>query len=324
MVSAKPESGKDAAGARDQHIPVMRDRAIDALAVRADGTYLDGTFGRGGHAREILLRLGERGRLLLMDKDPDAIRVATEEFAADARVSIRHSSFAEMAEWTEARNSDDGARVDGVLLDLGVSSPQIDQAERGFSFMNDGPLDMRMNPHAGESAAEWLARAGEREIADVLWQYGEEKASRRIAKAIVETRVAVPIVSTLGLAGLIAKLVGRGTSGKHPATRTFQAIRIHVNRELVDLDAGLEASAKVLKPGGRLAVISFHSLEDRCVKRFIRGDAERMPVRRGLPPLPQATLRFHAIADAVLADDAESAANPRSRSAVLRVAERLP
>ena len=311
------DSQSDAASAGDQHIPVMRDLAIEALAIRPEGTYLDGTFGRGGHAREILQRLGTQGRLLLMDKDPDAIRVAKDQFGPDARVAIRHSSFAEMADWSEAQ-----VGVDGVLLDLGVSSPQIDQAERGFSFMNDGPLDMRMNPHAGESAAEWLARAGEREITEVLWEFGEEKASRRIAKAIVENRVATPITSTLELAGLIAKTVGRGAPGKHPATRTFQAIRIHVNRELKDLDAGLEASAKVLKPGGRLAVISFHSLEDRRVKRFIRGDNERVQVRRGLPPLPQAPLRFRAIEDALLASESESAANPRARSAVLRVAER--
>lgn len=312
-------STKDKSGAGDQHIPVMRDLAIEALAIRPDGTYLDGTFGRGGHAREILLRLGDHGRLLVMDKDPDAIAVAKEKFGSDPRVAIHHGSFAGMAEWGEAQ-----AGVDGVLLDLGVSSPQIDNAERGFSFMNDGPLDMRMNPHAGESAAAWLARASEREITDVLWEYGEEKASRRIAKAIVENRVATPLTTTLGLAGLIAKTIGRGVPGKHSATRTFQAIRIHVNRELADLDAGLEAVAKVLKPGGRLAVISFHSLEDRRVKRFIRGDAERKPVRRGLPPLPEAPLRFRAIADAELASDAESAMNPRARSAVLRVAERLP
>ena len=309
----------DTSAARDQHIPVMRDAAIAALAVKPEGTYLDGTFGRGGHAWEILQRLGTQGRLLLMDKDPAAIRVANTRFGSDPRVAIRHSSFAEMADWAEAQ-----AGVDGVLLDLGVSSPQIDQAERGFSFMNDGPLDMRMNPEKGESAARWLARATEREITDVLWEYGEEKASRRIAKAIVETREETPITTTLGLAGLIVKTVGRGAPGKHPATRTFQAIRIHVNRELQDLDAGLEAAAKVLKAGGRLAVISFHSLEDRRVKRFIRGDAGRVTVRRGLPPLPEPPMRFRALADAALAEDSESAINPRSRSAVLRVAERLP
>ena len=309
---------EDDAGRRDQHIPVMRDAAIEALAIKPDGVYLDGTFGRGGHAQEILARLGEHGRLLLMDKDPDAIRIAKERFAVDARVAIRHSSFAEMAEWPEAQTG-----VDGVLLDLGVSSPQIDQAERGFSFMNEGPLDMRMNPNAGESAAQWLARSNEREITEVLWEYGEEKASRRIARAIVAARDETPLLTTLDLAGLIARTVGRGAPGKHPATRTFQAIRIHINRELKDLDAGLEACAKVLKPGGRLAVISFHSLEDRRVKRFIRGDATRVIVRRGLPPLPEAPLQFRAVADAALASASESAANPRSRSAVLRVAERL-
>ncbi len=312
-------SNEDTAGRRDQHIPVMRDAAIAALAVRPEGTYLDGTFGRGGHAREILQRLGEQGRLLLMDKDPEAIRVAKEQFADDARVAIRHSSFAEMAEWAEAQ-----AGVDGILLDLGVSSPQIDQAERGFSFMNDGPLDMRMNPRSGLSAAQWLARASEREITDVLWEYGEEKASRRIARAIVGSRDEAPLATTLELAGLITQTVGRGAPGKHPATRTFQAIRIHINKELGDLDAGLEAAAKVLKTGGRLAVISFHSLEDRRVKRFIRGDAGRVQVRRGLPPLPEKPPLFRALNDAELAGDEESARNPRARSAVLRVAERLP
>ena len=301
------------------HIPVMRDQAIEALAIRPDGTYLDGTFGRGGHAREILQRLGPEGRLLLMDKDPEAIRVAREQFAVDARVAIRHSSFAEMSDWDETQ-----AGVDGVLLDLGVSSPQIDQAERGFSFMNDGPLDMRMNPLAGESAADWLARAEESEIADVLWSFGEEKASRRIARTIVQTRDEKPLRTTMDLATLIGRVSSRGASGKHPATRSFQAIRIHVNRELADLDAGLDACAKVLKTGGRLAVISFHSLEDRRVKRFVRGDDQRLPERRNLPPPVQPSLRFRALGAAVLASDAESERNPRARSAVSRVAERLP
>lgn len=300
------------------HIPVLRDEAIAGLDVKADGIYLDGTFGRGGHAEAVLGRLGEKGRLLVMDKDPEAIQVAEAKLGSDARVAIRQGSFAEMAEWPATAEG-----LDGVLLDLGVSSPQLDQVGRGFSFMHDGPLDMRMNPETGESAADWLARASEREIADTLWEYGEEKGSRRIARAIVEVRETVPLTRTLELVELIVKAIGRGLPGKHSATRTFQAIRMQVNHELKDLDAGLEASAQVLKPGGRLAVISFHSLEDRRVKRFMRGDANRVIVRRGLPQPPLPAKRWRIVADALLTSDAESARNPRSRSAVLRIAERL-
>ena len=300
------------------HVPVLRDETLAALAIRPDGVYLDGTFGRGGHAGEILARLGTDGRLLVMDKDPDAIRVAAEWAARDPRVAYRHDSFATLAAWDATAQG-----LDGVLLDLGISSPQIDQPERGFSFQNDGPLDMRMDPTRGESAAEWIARAGEREIADVLFQYGEEKQSRRIAKFIVAARQVEPITRTAQLAAIVAKALGGGWMAKHPATRTFQALRISVNRELDDIEAGLEGAAQTLKAGGRLAVISFHSLEDRIVKRFMRGDAERMPVRRGLPPAPEAALRFRVIGKSVTAGDAELAVNPRARSAVLRVAERV-
>ncbi|HRG14947.1 MAG TPA: 16S rRNA (cytosine(1402)-N(4))-methyltransferase RsmH [Pseudomonadota bacterium] len=301
------------------HVPVLRDETLAALAVRPDGVYLDGTFGRGGHAGEILARLGPGGRLLVMDKDPEAIRVAAEWAARDPRVAYRHDSFATLADWDATAEG-----LDGVLLDLGVSSPQIDQPERGFSFQNDGPLDMRMDPTRGESAAEWIARAGEREIADVLFTLGEEKQSRRIARAIVAARLIEPITRTAQLAAVVAKaLGGGGWMVKHPATRTFQALRIAVNRELQDIEAGLEGAASRLKAGGRLAVISFHSLEDRIVKRFMRGDAERVPVRRGLPPAPEAALRFRVIGKSVSAGDAELAANPRSRSAVLRTAERV-
>jgi len=301
------------------HVPVLRDETLAALAIRPDGVYLDGTFGRGGHAGEILSRLGPDGRLLVMDKDPEAIRVAADWAARDARVAWRHDSFATLAEWDAA-----AAGLDGVLLDLGVSSPQIDEPERGFSFMQDGPLDMRMDPSRGESAAEWIARASEREIADVLFALGEEKQSRRIAKFIVAARAEAPITRTAQLAAVVAKaLGGGGWMAKHPATRTFQALRIAVNRELEDIEAGLEGAAQRLKAGGRLAVISFHSLEDRIVKRFMRGDAERVPVRRGLPPAPEAALRFRVIGKSVSAGEAEQSANPRSRSAVLRVAERV-
>ncbi|HET7930347.1 MAG TPA: 16S rRNA (cytosine(1402)-N(4))-methyltransferase RsmH, partial [Rhodanobacteraceae bacterium] len=236
-----------------QHIPVLRDAVLAGLAVRPDGRYLDGTFGRGGHARAILAQLGPAGRLLLMDRDPEAIAHARAEFAADARVLIRHANFSALAEWDEAR-----AGLDGILLDLGVSSPQLDDGARGFSFQSDAPLDMRMDPAAGFSAAEFLAQADEREIADVLWRYGEERMSRRIARAIVARRVEAPISTTLDLAGLVERTLGRRERNKHPATRTFQALRLHVNDELGSLERVLPAATAALNPGGRLAVISFH------------------------------------------------------------------
>lgn len=303
------------------HVPVLRDEAVAALDVRRDGTYLDGTFGRGGHAREVLARLGGDGRLLVMDKDPEAIAAAHDLAAADARVQVRHDSFARMDAWDAAR-----AGLDGVLLDLGVSSPQIDQPGRGFSFMADGPLDMRMDPTRGESAAQWLARASEREIADALFAFGEERDSRRIARAVVARRAEAPIATTRELAELVARAVRSREPGKHPATRTFQALRIVVNGEIDELAAGLQAAVACLRAGGRLAVISFHSLEDRVVKRFIR-DASRTaaPGRRGLPPPVDAPApRLRALGDAVRPSADEVAANPRARSAVLRVAERLP
>src|SRR5690606_34991213 len=232
------------------HLPVMFEQVMEGLRVVEDGTYLDGTFGRGGHARGVLQRLGDGGRLLLMDKDPEAIAVAEREFGADARVAIRRGSFADLGAWEAA-----AAGLDGVLLDLGVSSPQLDVAGRGFSFGKDGPLDMRMDPDSGESAAQWLARADEREIADVLWTYGEERMSRRIARAIVAHRATRPFERTTELAELIASVMPRGQHHIHPATRSFQAIRIHVNRELEDLERGLDAAHDALRPGGRLAVI---------------------------------------------------------------------
>ena len=305
------------------HLPVLYAQVMEGLGVVEDGRYLDGTFGRGGHARGVLEKLGPGGRLLLMDKDPEAIAEAERSFGADGRVSIRRGSFAALGGWDQARD------LDGVLFDLGVSSPQLDVAQRGFSFGKDGPLDMRMDPDAGESAAQWLARAEEREIADVLWTYGEEKQSRRIARAIVALRGQQPLERTAQLADLIGSVVPRGKSGSdkgriHPATRSFQAIRIHINAELADLQAGLDAALAALKPGGRLAVISFHSLEDRIVKQFIARHAKAPPANRRLP-VAQAFVP--ALADvgggAIRADEAELAANPRSRSAVLRVAEKL-
>ena len=300
------------------HLPVMFTQVMEGLQVQANGIYLDGTFGRGGHARGVLQRLGPGGRLLLMDKDPDAIAHAEQTFAADARVAIQRGSFATMAQWDAT-----SAGLDGILLDLGVSSPQLDVAERGFSFGKDGPLDMRMDPDSGESAAQWIARADEAEIADVLWTYGEERLSRRIAKAIVARRSDKPFTRTADLADLLAAVVGRGKHDINPATRSFQAIRIHINRELADLETGLDAALTCLKVGGRLAVISFHSLEDRIVKRFISGHAKAPPANRRLPELDVFVPRLKMIGDAQRADAAETSANPRARSAVLRVAEKL-
>jgi 16S rRNA (cytosine1402-N4)-methyltransferase len=297
----------------------MLAEALDGLRVIGDGTYLDGTFGRGGHARAVLDRLGPDGRLLVMDKDPEAIAVAHALSSADGRVAVYRGSFADLGDWHETAGG-----LDGVFMDLGVSSPQLDVAERGFSFSKDGPLDMRMDPESGESAANWLARADEREIADVLWTYGEEKLSRKIARTIVARRDDEPLLRTAQLAELIASVVGRGDSKIHPATRSFQAIRIFINRELEDLERGLAAAHARLKPGGRLAVISFHSLEDRIVKRFIAGHAKAPPGNRRMPAAQDFTPTLRDLSGAMRAGSAETAVNPRSRSAVMRVAEKLP
>ena len=312
--------GADAASAHlpARHLPVMFGEAMEGLAVKVDGTYLDGTFGRGGHARGVLQRLGPGGRLLVMDKDPEAIAEARRLAGEDARVAWRRGSFADLAAWAAT-----DAGLDGVLLDLGVSSPQLDVAERGFSFGKDGPLDMRMDPESGESAADWLARASEKEIADVLWTWGEERQSRRIARAIVARRGAEPLVRTAQLANLIASVMPRGDSKTHPATRSFQAIRIFINRELADLEAGLDAALARLKPGGRLAVISFHSLEDRIVKQFMARHAKAPPANRRMPVEVAFTPTLRLVGGARKAGQPELAANPRARSAVLRVAEKV-
>ena len=307
------------AGIASAHLPVLFAEVMDGLAVKGDGTYLDGTFGRGGHAHGVLQRLGPQGRLLVMDKDPDAIAVAMQMADADARLSWRRGSFAALADWPATATG-----LDGVLLDLGVSSPQLDVAARGFSFGKDGPLDMRMDPESGESAAEWLARASEKEIADVLWLYGEERQSRRIARAIVAARAQAPLLRTAQLAELIAQACPRGASKTHPATRSFQAIRIHINRELADLEAGLDAALARLKVGGRLAVISFHSLEDRIVKQFMVKHAKAPPASRRMPVDVAFTPVLRLVGGAQKASEAELVANPRARSAVLRVAEKLP
>ncbi|PBJ84500.1 16S rRNA (cytosine(1402)-N(4))-methyltransferase [Lysobacteraceae bacterium NML93-0399] len=305
------------------HLSVLYAQTLDGLHVRPEGRYLDGTFGRGGHAGGVLAQLGPAGRLLVMDKDPDAIAVAQARFGTDPRVAIHRGSFVDLANWSAAVE----APLDGVLFDLGVSSPQLDVAERGFSFGKDGPLDMRMDPDTGQSAAEWIATADEAAIADVLWTWGEERMSRRIARAIVARRSEAPFLRTADLAAVIAANVPRrikpGQKETHPATRSFQAIRIHINRELADLEAGLDAALEALRPGGRLAVISFHSLEDRIVKRFIAGHAKAPAGNRRLPEAAPFVARLRIVSDAVKADETELRANPRARSAVLRVAEKL-
>ncbi|WP_422505195.1 16S rRNA (cytosine(1402)-N(4))-methyltransferase RsmH [Stenotrophomonas sp. GZD-301] len=299
------------------HLPVLYTQVLEGLAVIENGRYLDGTFGRGGHARGVLEQLGPGGRLLVMDKDPEAIAVAERDFAPDPRVSIFRGSFADLLHWDATADG-----LDGVLFDLGVSSPQLDVAERGFSFGKDGPLDMRMDPDSGESAAQWLNRVEERELMDVLWTYGEERQGRRIARAIIARRDRQPFARTAELAELIASVMPRGKDKIHPATRSFQAIRIHINRELADLEAGLDAAMARLKPGGRLAVISFHSLEDRIVKQFMNRHAKAPPTNRRLPELMAFVPTLDLIGGAIKADDDELAVNPRSRSAVLRVAEK--
>ncbi len=309
--------GVDGAGS---HRPVLIDEVIEALCARTDGLYVDATFGRGGHARAILARLGERGILLAIDRDPQAVAAAKESLGADPRVTIVHAPFSELGEIVAAT----GRKADGILLDLGVSSPQLDDPARGFSFLRDGPLDMRMNPHAGESAAEWLARATERDIALVISRYGEERFARRIARAIVERRQQRPITTTGELAAIVAEAVPTREPGKHPATRTFQALRMQINEELAELERALPQAIDALAPGGRLTVISFHSLEDRMVKRALRSAAQDQAPWAGLPDVPaHARARLRLVGRAQFPGAAEIAANPRARSAVLRVAERL-
>lgn len=301
-----------------EHYTVLLNEAVDALVTDVAGTYVDGTFGRGGHSRLLLSRLAGDGRLVGIDKDPQAIAAAEALAAVDDRFSVRHGSFSHLGQWFEP------ASVDGVLLDLGVSSPQLDQAERGFSFMQDGPLDMRMDTTRGQSAAQWLASAEADDIAFVLKEFGEERFARRMASAIVRERELEPIATTARLAKIVSEANPAWEKGKHPATRAFQAIRIFINNELGDLEIVLEAALKVLKPGGRLVVISFHSLEDRLVKRFIR-DKERGPqLPKGLPVMEsQITKTLKSIGKAVKASNRELGENQRSRSAVMRCAEKL-
>ncbi len=304
------------------HQTVLLNEAVQALNINADGCYVDGTFGRGGHSKLILEQLGEQGKLLAFDKDPQAIATAEKEFSNDTRFSISQTSFAELE--AVVKQYGWAGDVDGVLLDLGVSSPQIDDASRGFSFQSDGPLDMRMNPAQGLSAAQWLADADEKDIAKVLKEYGEERFAKRIARAIIHAREEQPIQTTKQLASIVAAANPKWEKGKDPSTRSFQAIRIYINSELDDLEQCLQQAVNILKPGGRLVVISFHSLEDRIVKRFIRDmeKGEQLPI--DLPVMHvQVNSRLKRIGKAIKASANEVKQNPRSRSAVMRIAERL-
>jgi 16S rRNA (cytosine1402-N4)-methyltransferase len=295
---------------------------MQALGVTADGVYIDATFGRGGHARAILERLGPAGRLLAADRDPEALASGAALAAAEPRLTLAHAAFHDLPGLVEQAGLT--RRVDGLLADLGVSSPQLDSPERGFAFSAEGPLDMRMDPAAGSSAAEWLGTAQERDIAQVLRDYGEERFARRIARAICTARAERPIATTRQLADLCERAVPTREPGKHPATRTFQALRIQVNAELDELKALLAGALDLLAAGGRLVVISFHSLEDRIVKRFIRDESRGGALPKGVPVTDdQVPRRLKPIGGAVRASEEEVRANPRARSAVLRAAERL-
>lgn len=304
------------------HETVLLQEAVDALVTDTQGIYIDGTFGRGGHTRRLLSVLGANARVLGFDKDPQAIAACRQLAAEDSRFQHVHGSFAGLKSAAEAR--DWAGKVCGVLLDLGVSSPQLDDPERGFSFMQDGPLDMRMNNAAGPSAADWLNSAEADEIATVLKEYGEERFARRIAQAIVEQRRQQPLLRTRQLAALVEKAVPVREKHKHPATRTFQGIRIFINRELDDLTDALQQAVDVLAPGGRLVVISFHSLEDRIVKQFIQRKEKGEPLPRHLPVRHQDVPReLRTVLKPVRASDAEVERNPRARSAIMRVAEKV-
>ncbi len=308
-----------------KHETVLLNEAVEALNIKSDGVYIDATFGRGGHSAEVIKQLGPKGRLLLIDKDPLAIAFAKEVYKDDERVFVWQGSF---KNYSLALSEVGLKKTDGVLLDLGVSSPQLDDASRGFSFMRDGALDMRMNPDTGISAAEWVAKASEEEIANVIYLYGEDKLSRRIARKIVEKRVESPISTTLQLAEIIASSIPmrlqKKEPGKHPATRSFQAIRIFINRELDDLIECLECSKEALASSGRLVVISFHSLEDRIVKRFLRAQSTPPKMPRGMPIMDDQLEipDFRLVGKAIKPTKSEVEVNVRSRSAIMRIGER--
>jgi 16S rRNA (cytosine1402-N4)-methyltransferase len=304
------------------HTPVLLEEVLAGLAIRVDGRYCDATFGRGGHAEAILGSLGPDGRLVAIDRDAEAIRAGQRRFGGEPRLTLMRGSFAQLEELVRAAGVE--GELQGVLMDLGVSSPQLDEAARGFSFTQDGPLDMRMDNETGQTAAQWLARASERDIADTVHTLGEERFARRIARAIVAARARAPIARTGELAAIVAAAVPTREPGKHPATRSFQAIRMRINSELDALEAALPQAVRLLAPGGRLCVISFHSLEDRIVKRFVRREAQGDPHYAGLPAIPpHARPRLAKIGGAITPSDAELACNPRARSARLRIAERI-
>lgn len=310
-------------GSLPEHASVLLKEAVDGLAIRPDGIYVDATFGRGGHSAAMLDRLGDEGRLIAMDKDRQAIATARRRFGDDSRFTVLQGSFAGLKRHLESR--DLLARVDGLLLDLGVSSPQLDDAGRGFSFLREGPLDMRMDDTRGMTAADWLQQVEIKDLVRVLRKYGEEQHAPRIARAIVEAREETPLRTTTQLAELIAAAMpGRRERHKHPATRSFQAIRIFLNQELQDLQALLDDVLAILAPAGRLVVISFHSLEDRMVKRFMKQAARPgADLPAGLPvPASELHADLRLIGKAIRASDAEVAANARARSAILRIAER--
>jgi len=301
----------------------LKNEVLQALAIQANGIYMDVTYGRGGHSRAILQRLGANGRLLVMDRDPDAVAHARQQLVDDPRCTVLHGRFSQLGE--KLRYLQLEGRMNGMLFDLGVSSPQLDTASRGFSFRHTGPLDMRMDSSSGPTAADWLATVGEKELITTLRQFGEERYARRIARKIIQRRELAAIDSTAALSELVSAAVPTREPGKHPATRTFQAIRMRVNHELEELEAVLPQTLTWLKPGGRLAVISFHSLEDRRVKRFIRVQAKGDPYPPDLPVRSdQLSPQLVAVGKPVRARDDELEINPRARSAVLRVAERLP
>ena len=304
-----------------QHQPVLLEEVVEALNIRPDGKYLDGTFGRGGHSRAILARLSGKGCLLSLDRDPEAVAAGKELSKEDPRFSIVQGNFADLERYVREWGVEEG--LDGILLDIGVSSPQLDDPERGFSFMRDGPLDMRMNPLQGVSAKEWLAEAPERELTRVFWEFGEERHARRIARNIVMARQKQRLDTTGQLARLIENTIGRREKKKHPATRCFQAIRIFINDEIANLATGLDTAIRLLRPGGRLVVISFHSLEDRLVKRTIREAVRPGKVRKNIPQHPDLKPVLKSIAKAIKASESELSVNPRARSAVMRIAEKL-
>jgi 16S rRNA (cytosine1402-N4)-methyltransferase len=305
-----------------EHTPVFLEEALAALDVRDGGRYLDATFGRGGHTAAILQRVGRQGRVVAIDRDPEAIRAGRERFATDERLTLVHGPFSRVAQVVQEMGM--VGEFNGVLLDLGVSSPQLDDAARGFSFAQDGPLDMRMNNSSGQTAADWLAKAPEHEIARVIRDFGEERFARRIARGIVQARGKQPITRTLQLAAIIASAVPVREPGKHPATRSFQAIRIQVNQEFDEIEAALEGSLTALAPQGRICAISFHSLEDGIVKRFMQKHSQEDPVYAGLPVVPvHARPKLRRVGRAIHPSAAEVERNPRARSAIMRIAEKV-